>query len=169
MEPIRLGGLGIICQIDESLFVHKVKYHRGRAPRRQVWVFGIVDTSTSPAIGYMRIVEDRSAATLLPIVQEVCLPGTIIHSDMWAGYRELSERTGFDHGTVNHRFNFVDPITGVHTQHVESFWNAHKEKIKAMKGVRACQLQSHLDEFMFKARYMNMEFESILKLLIVQN
>ena len=28
-DPIRLGGAGIICQVDESLFCHKVKAHRG--------------------------------------------------------------------------------------------------------------------------------------------
>ncbi|KAG0424975.1 hypothetical protein DMUE_6063, partial [Dictyocoela muelleri] len=134
-EPIRLGGPGIICQVDESLFVHKVKYHRGRSPREQVWVFAIVDTSTSPSIGYMRVVEDRSASTLLPIIQEICRTGTTIHSDMWAGYREIFEKTGFAHATVNHRYNFVNPETGVHTQHAESYWNVKKGIIKTMKGV----------------------------------
>ncbi|KAI4293549.1 hypothetical protein PAPHI01_2823, partial [Pancytospora philotis] len=43
--PVRLGGHGVLCQIDESLFCHKQKYHVGRVAEEQVWVFGIADTS----------------------------------------------------------------------------------------------------------------------------
>ena len=35
-----LGGSGIICQIDESLYVHKQNYHRGRTSEHQAWVLG---------------------------------------------------------------------------------------------------------------------------------
>ncbi|KCZ81098.1 hypothetical protein H312_01464 [Anncaliia algerae PRA339] len=44
-ERILLGGPGIVCQIDESCFSHRVKSHMGRAPQDPIWVFGIVDTS----------------------------------------------------------------------------------------------------------------------------
>ncbi|KAG0438190.1 hypothetical protein DMUE_3240 [Dictyocoela muelleri] len=158
IEPIRLGGPGIICQIDESMFVHKMKHNRGRIPRAQVWVFGIVDTSKSPLVGYMQIVTDRSATTLLPIIRRVCRPGTIIHSDMWAGYRELSNQTGLDHFTVYHKLNFVNPGTGVHTQHIESFWNVQKLKIKKMKGVRSAKIGEYLNEFMWKSQNREREF-----------
>ena len=33
--PIVLGGSNLTIQIDESLFRHKSKYHRGRAPRSE--------------------------------------------------------------------------------------------------------------------------------------
>jgi hypothetical protein len=67
-NPIKLGGEGIICQVDESLFAYKPKYHRGRAPKREKtrerWVFGIVDTSYVPAIGYLQFVNERDSNTL---------------------------------------------------------------------------------------------------------
>ena len=50
-NPIKLGGKGTIVQIDESCFSHKVKHHRGRGPAASLWVFGLVDCSTSPVMG----------------------------------------------------------------------------------------------------------------------
>ena len=43
-----------------------------------VWVFGMCDTSQQLALGYMEIVNDRIAATLLPIVEDHTHNGTII-------------------------------------------------------------------------------------------
>ena len=67
--PLILGGPGVV-QIDESLFQHKHKYHQGRAPWNEVWVFGMCDTSQSPAWGVMCIVPNRTQSTLLPILQQ---------------------------------------------------------------------------------------------------
>jgi hypothetical protein len=67
-NPIRLGGNFKICQVDESLFRYKPKNHRGRASFNDLWVFGIVDTSCNPAKIYLELVSDRSAETLLPIL-----------------------------------------------------------------------------------------------------
>ena len=53
-SPIILGGAG---RIDKSLFSHNVKGHCGHPPSQQVWVFGIVDVSVQPALGYMQIVD----------------------------------------------------------------------------------------------------------------
>jgi hypothetical protein len=56
-------------------------------------------------------------------LEEIVHPGSIIHSDMWAGYFSLGAR-GWEHHMVNHDQNFVDPLTGVHTQvsHVTSIF-----------------------------------------------
>ena len=35
---------------------------------KYAWVFGMVDTSVTPVQGYMEIVAQRDAATLLPIL-----------------------------------------------------------------------------------------------------
>ncbi len=48
-------------------------------------------------------------------LEDIVHPGSIIHSDMWAGYFSLGAR-GWEHHMVNHDQNFVDPLTGVHTQ-----------------------------------------------------
>ena len=114
-------------------------------------MFGLVDTSQTPALGYMEIVQRRTAATLLPIINSHVTSGTIVHSDEWRAYRRIPSLPNVaQHGTVNHSVTFVDPTTGVHTQHVESYWNRVKVKLKRMRG---CHIPSYLDKFMWMERY----------------
>ncbi|XP_071965519.1 uncharacterized protein [Antedon mediterranea] len=164
--PTLLGGPGVVVQIDESCFSHSRKNGRGRAPEREMWVFGLVDTTTKPARGYLQFVEDRSAATLLPIIEDKTRPGTIIHSDMWAAYRQVVAIPGIaEHRTVNHSRHFVNPIDGTHTQNVESYWNKAKSKLKAMKGVKREWLSEYLDEFMWREEFgkdLLVGFENII-------
>ena len=116
-------------------------------------MFGLADTSQSPATGYVQIVNDRTAATLLPIIQAHVCPGTIIHSDMWSAYRRVQTLPNVaSHETVNHSIEFVNSVTGTHTQHIESYWNRIKTKLKRMKGVSPEQLPSYLDEYMWREK-----------------
>jgi hypothetical protein len=110
-------------------------------------VFGIVDTSFIPARGYMESVECRDAATLLSIIECVCLPRTTIMSNGWAAYFRIQEK-GYEHKVVNHSEHFVDPVIGTHTQHIESYWS--KCKLKAMKGVHKEHLDEYLTEIMWR-------------------
>ena len=75
----------------------------------------MVDTTHEPAIGVMRVVAQRDAATLLPII-----------SDEWRAYNSVGTLP-----TVNHSLHFKDPVTGVH---IESYWNRVKTKLKRMTG-----------------------------------
>ena len=143
-----------------------LQYHRGRRADYEQWVFGMVDTSQTPSLGFMQMVDTRDAATLLPIIRAHTAPGTIIHSDEWAAYRRISQDIPhLQHATVNHSVEFVNPTNGVHTQNIESYWNRVKKKFKTMKGVHSHQLPSYLDEFMWRERYgtsSEQAFDSII-------
>ncbi|KAG0423912.1 hypothetical protein DMUE_6120, partial [Dictyocoela muelleri] len=160
-NPVRLGGEGIICQIDESMFHYRQKYHRGRLSQAYRWVFGIVDTSFTPGKFYVKAVPDRRAETLLPIINSIVRDGTIIWSDQWPAYRNISER--LSHETVNHRLYFVDPQTGTNTQHVESLWNKLKYKLKKMMGVSSRDIQDYLDLWTYKSCFNNQDFILFLR------
>ena len=58
-NPIKLGGEGLICQVDESMFKYKQKYHVGRISSENRWVFEIADTSFKPARYYVKLVADH--------------------------------------------------------------------------------------------------------------
>ncbi len=145
--PEQIGGPGHVVQMDESVMV-KRKYGRGRqAPER--WVFGGYDTTSKK--GFLRFVDWQMAAVLLPIIQEMVIPGTEIWTDEWRSYRGICNLPGgYGHGTVNHSQNFVDPITGVCTNSVEAYWMHAKRKFKNMSGTVEAMIPSHLDEFMFR-------------------
>ena len=84
-----------------------------------MWIFGIIDTSFFLAIGYMQVVAYRSASILLLIINAVIKPCLIVHSEEWRGYSRTSV-FDFYHGRVNHWIYFVDPITDIRTQTVQS-------------------------------------------------
>ena len=169
-HPIALGGTGIICAIDESCFSHKQKYHRGRAPEREIWVFGIVDTSFKPARAYLQIVDDRTQETLLPIIHRVCRVGTTIFSDSWAAYRNIQSDVRLEHHQVNNsdtKHRFVAP-DGTHTQHIESYLAKRKHRIKQMKGVRRDLLDDYLYEFMWRDIFYDNIFAHFLRCMSQQ-
>lgn len=114
-------------------------------------MFGIVSLEHSPARGYFQVVDRRDAATLLPIVQRCLVPGTDVHTDDWAAYHRLTGLPNVNaHQVVVHAHNFVDPRTGVHTQEVESAWSQLKLGRNRRKGLRREDLQSYLDERMWR-------------------
>ncbi len=146
----QIGGFGHVVQIDESLLV-KPKYNRGHR-REEQWVFGGYDVDDHE--GFLVYVPDRSAATLLPIIQQRIAPQTEIHSDMWQAYNGIPQLPqNYTHLTVNHSRNFVDPRTGTHTNHVEAYWSRMKKKFKSMLGMNEEMLPGHMDEFMWRNRY----------------
>lgn len=130
-------------------------------------MFGLVDISHEPALGYMEMISRRDASTLLPIIQAHVLPQTIVYSDEWAAYNQVQSLPNVtSHSTVNHSLHFVDPATGVHTQHIESYWNRVKHKFKRMKGVHLQQMASYLDEYMWRERHgktTSLAFQNIIR------
>ena len=76
-------------------------------------------------------VEKRDKDTLIPIIQREVEENSVIHSDEWRAY-----------------LNYVDPVTGAHTQAIERSWLDSKIRIlKKMRGVTPQTFQSHLDYF----------------------
>ena len=54
---------------------------------------------------------------------------------------------GYPHYTVNHTYNFIDPMTGAHTQNVENSWKNAKTRNKKQHGTNRGMLDSYLCDF----------------------
>jgi len=128
--------------------VAKRKYNVGRAVDQQ-WVFGLYDTNSK--LGHIQLVDDRSAQTLIPVIQKFIIPGTTIFSDQWSAYRQL-QNLGYDHKTVNHSENFVDPQTGTCTNAIEAYWSRVKRNVRLHWLSRRDQLPLRIDEFLWRDR-----------------
>ena len=149
-HPAVIGGPNVEVEIDESKF-GKRKYNRGRTVDGH-WVFGGVERITGEC--FLVEVQQRDAATLLPIVQNFVRPGSIVYSDEWAAYNQLAASAACQHQTVNHSIHFVDPQTGAHTQGIEGLWSACKRMMREEHAGRNAELfPTYLQEYMWRRRF----------------
>ena len=139
----RIGGDGVIVEIDESKF-GKRKYNRGKRVEGK-WVFGGVERGSNKC--FFRVVERRDKKTLLDIIKTSTLPGTTIYSDCWKSYNCLADE-GFEHLRVNHSLHFKDPESDVHTNAIEGTWSAIKRSIPS-RTVRD-QFDSYLADYIWR-------------------
>ena len=156
-NPEPIGGHGHVVEIDESKF-GKRKYHRGRQLSGQ-WVFGGIDRETKDV--FMVCVDDRSAATLIPLIEQYIKPGTTILSDEWASYHQIPPAS-YAHLTVNHSINFVVPGTNIHTQTIESTWGQAKKKFRNSMTTNPELLDTYLAEYCWKKQHSDSPFHNLI-------
>ncbi len=97
---------GHVAQVDEAV-ISRAKYHRGGRVRKR-WVFGGYDTLIK--VGFLHEVADRSADSLVPLIQRYVLPGSEIYTDRWVSYRRIVHipvQPPYRHLTVNHSKNVL--------------------------------------------------------------
>lgn len=103
---------------------------------------------------FIKHVDQRNAATLLPIIRQYIRPGTTVISDSWAAYRRIGQLPeGYTHLTINHSVHFVDPETGAHTNTIESTWQKLKARHKKEYGTARTQLAEYISQHLWKKEF----------------
>ena len=125
-----------------------------------MWVFGGIEQESKKC--FFEIVEDRSAATLIPIIKRYVKPGSVILSDCWKAYSSLKE--GYTHLTVNHSVTFKNKETGACTNLIESTWNAIKKAFPKY-GAQKQFYDSYLGEYIIWKKYLNDAEDKFLEFL----
>ncbi|XP_052889554.1 uncharacterized protein LOC128297888 [Anopheles moucheti] len=149
----QIGGAGMTVEVDETKVVRR-KYNIGRiSSANKEWLVGGICRETGEI--FLERVEARTQAVLHELIQRHVAPGTRILSDCWAGYNGLTG-LGYDHATVNHSYNFVDPLQGdVHTQRIENVWRWLKHFLKQKGTNIQGSLEGYFAEYMFRKEHEN--------------
>ena len=115
------------------------------------WVFGGCEQGNSTT-SFMVPVPDRSANTLLPLIQRYILPGSIIYSDCWKAYNGIKDLPeGYTHLTVNHSEYYKDPNSGCCTNTIEATWRHLKRGMPL--NVRQNGYEGHLAEYLWRKKH----------------
>lgn len=129
----KIGGRNKIVELDESK-IGKRKYNRGHRVEG-AWVIGGIERSilknkikNENKKLFLYPIEERNISNIDEIIKKYVKKGTTIYTDSWKGYNNL-KNIGYKHKTVNHKENFKDPITNVHTNNIEGTWNGLKQSI----------------------------------------
>ena len=97
----------------------------------------------------MEFVNKRDFLHIIPLITRHVEVGVTINSDGAKVYKAL-DSMNYVHQTVIHKENFVDPVSGCHTNSIENFWSNLKYKLKIVKGSQKDMTDGHIDEFLYR-------------------
>ena len=157
----------IICYVSDvidkvNLMIFR-KYNKGDIHPKQ-WVFGVTERLTNKVL--FTVVQNRTKATLLPIILKHISKGATLHHDDWAAYR-LLHQLGYKHLIVNHSKEFKSK-DGACTNTIEGLWGVIKQRITRMHGVEQSKLSLYLDEFSFRYFHKHDMLSALLQALVCQ-
>lgn len=153
-----VGGNGIVVQVDETK-MGKRKYHRGHRVDG-AWVIVGVEMTEHRRV-FAEVVQDRSESTIVGVLGRHIAKGSIVWTDKWKGYFNLSRIFSVQHETVNHTISFKDPLTGINTNTVEGTNYALKRAIPPRNRTESC-LPDMLNEFVWRRKYSDSVWESFI-------
>lgn len=146
----KIGGPGIIVEMDESKFGHR-KYNRGHRVESP-WVVGGVERTPARKM-FAETVTARDGELLTTVILDNIEPGTILLTDGWAGYGvavQILRGMGFEieHQVVNHSEEFVAE-DGTHTNTIEATWSGIKNSM-TRREMNCASLDTKLLAFIWK-------------------
>jgi transposase-like protein len=149
------GKLGGEVEVDETYIggkarnMHKSRKRRvqqagGRNAGGKTTVMGMLERGKTVRFA---VIEDRTKATMQPIVRQHVERGAQLFSDEWGAYWRMDAE--YQHEVVNHLETYVDG--NVHTNGIENFWSLLKRGINGTYvSVEPFHLFRYVDEEAFR-------------------
>lgn len=163
-----------VVEIDEMDFI-KRKIEIGKSKTVKKWVFLMAERDTKQF--YMEYIPERKKEIIVPIIQRLCLPGTVIITKEWGGYGRL-EDLGFCHYTYFKSQGFTDPNNpNIHHSNIKNSFTWLKYQIKT-RNRSGNFLQEYILEWLWRKRHSHNKinddptistFKATLSLLGTQN
>ncbi|CAB4069719.1 unnamed protein product [Lepeophtheirus salmonis] len=161
LDDLRVGGPRKIVHVDELCLSEKSK-------ESPLWALVFVDNSgLSSTKGVVSIINNRDPSSLLPIIQHIARPGSIIWSSKWSMYNNLYNSPYLKQYTrVNPNLKFLEPGRGQACWSIRLYKDRLKQKMKTHNGNHRHRVPSYINELMWFERHgntFNEAFESILR------
>lgn len=115
------------------------------------WLLVGVERSVERKI-FVKRVKDSTAETLLAVISSHVFSGSLVYTDMFKSYVNMTESLQLVHFTVNHSKTFKDPDTGVHTNTVEGT-NCAIKRFIPVRSRFVNEIDSHLGEFIWRRKH----------------
>lgn len=106
------------------------------------------------------------------MIQNNVYPNSIIITDQWRAYEAaIRQMVDFEHRTVNHSLNFVNPSSiETHTQSIEGFWSLSKRFLRSRNGINKDEHEEYLIQFIWEHRIeRNKRINRLLMLFRINN
>ena len=147
-------------EVDESYFgAKRVRGKRGRGAGGKTKVFGMKKRGDKV---YTQVVNNCSAAELVPIIKKLAPSDSTIYSDEWKAYDGLVNAGYKKHYRVTHS-NDVFANGRAHVNGIENFWGIAKSRMVKMRGIKREKFNLHLKETEWRFNHRN---DNIYKLLL---
>ena len=147
-------------EVDESYFgAKRVRGKRGRGAGGKTKVFGMKKRGDKV---YTQVVNNCSAAELVPIIKKLAPSDSTIYSDEWKAYDGLVNAGYKKHYRVTHS-NDVFANGRAHVNGIENFWGIAKNRMVKMRGIKREKFNLHLKETEWRFNHRN---DNIYKLLL---
>jgi transposase len=139
---------------------------RGRGTSKQP-VFGILCRNGHV---WAEIVPNVEADTLLPLLKQRVVTGTIVCSDTFKSYTGVAAR-GYVHRLVKHEKQEYSDGKGNHINGLEGFWGYLKRMLASKGGIRQERLPLYLAEYVWRYNHRRLKNEDKVDrvLSLIQN
>lgn len=139
---------------------------RGRGTTKKA-VFGILCRSGQV---WAEIVPNVEADTLLLLLKQRVIPGTIVCSDTFRSYTGVAAR-GYVHRLVRHDKQEYSDLHGNHINGLEGFWGYLKRMLAAKGGIRQERLLLYLAEYIWRYNHRRLKIGDQINyvLSLIQN
>lgn len=147
-NSVQIGGTGEVVHIDEGKI--GTRKNNCSRPVKGNWVLGGIQRNSR--LSFLVSVKKRNRATLIRLIRKWVKPGTQIITECLEHYNTLNSYN-FTHITVNHSRQFMDPVSGPHTNNIERAWRDIRGRVPK-SGARTKNFVGYLAEYMFQRRYI---------------
>ena len=130
-QPTRI--LSGEVEVDESFYGGARKGKRGRGAAGKIIGFGLLERGGEVVVC---IVPNTLTETLMPIIEEIVAPDSIVYTDKLQSYNAL-DVSDFHHQRINHSEEFVSRRNRRnHINGIENFWSQSKRHMRKFNGIK---------------------------------